>query len=345
MGHENLNTPQIQTVTPSASNFKLWLHTYQPWHIAQSVSSCASEVLSTHKSSSQHLKALPWLWRMAQEYKFSTADGKHASFYNRPTPVFQLMGQTAPFNNNRARNNQEGSILNVPDCEERQQISPRNNRNDENQQGRSRHANSRVRDSQMSNIISHNSETGTQINQIDMDEAATDRAERALLVVGGQTAGKEFYRTTAQAYQSGDFNQKKKLTKRMQPQENIISPINGSSLSYAQTSPASAITIENVVDNDANSTADPLIEKVRNTLAKRGATGVLGMGRLFRIMDDDDSKSLSMPEFKKAMRESSLVLQDKELSYLFKLFDTDANGSISFNEFMYILRVSYHFDV
>ena len=65
-----------------------------------------------------------------------------------------------------------------------------------------------------------------------------------------------------------------------------------------------------------------------------------GMARLFRIMDDDDSKSLSMAEFKKAMRESSLMLQDSELTALFKLFDTDSSGTISYEEFMHILRVS-----
>jgi hypothetical protein len=279
---------------------------------------------------------------MAQQYKFSTADGKHASFYNRPTPVFQLMGQTAPFNSNVARRNQGDCDPIISDIEERQQTSPRSDRYDENQQGRSRYANSRVRDSQMSSIFLHDCEVETQIDQAEMDQAAIDRAERALLVVGGQTAGKDFYRTTAQAYKSDDFNQKKVMTKRMQPQDNIISPIDGSRLSYTKTSPPSAITIENIEENDSNSTADPLIEKVRNTLSKRGATGVLGMGRLFRIMDDDDSKSLSMSEFKKAMRDSSLVLQDKELTYLFKLFDTDSNGSISFNEFMYILRVSHN---
>ena len=64
------------------------------------------------------------------------------------------------------------------------------------------------------------------------------------------------------------------------------------------------------------------------------------MARLFRIMDDDDSKSLSMAEFKKAMRESSLMLQDSEMTALFKLFDTDSGGTISYEEFMHILRVS-----
>ena len=281
---------------------------------------------------------------MAQQYKFSTADGKHASFYNRPTPVFQLMGQAAPFSNNSSRNNHEERNLRNPDSEERPLASPRIDRSDESQQGRSRHANSRVRDSQMSNIISHDCDMGSQIDQVDTDEAAIDRAERALLVVGGQTAGKEFYRTTAQAYQSGDFNQqKKKPMKRMHPLENNVSPIDGSNLSYVQTSAISATSIENDVENDTSKIADPLIGKVRNTLANRGATGVLGMGRLFRIMDDDDSKSLCMSEFKKAMRESSLLLQDSEMTYLFKLFDTDANGSISFNEFMYILRVIYNF--
>jgi hypothetical protein len=46
-----------------------------------------------------------------------------------------------------------------------------------------------------------------------------------------------------------------------------------------------------------------ILGKLRAELKSRGASGIVGLGRKFRIMDDDGSKSLNMAEFKKAMRE------------------------------------------
>ena len=64
-----------------------------------------------------------------------------------------------------------------------------------------------------------------------------------------------------------------------------------------------------------------ILERLREELARRGARGIVGIGRKFRIMDDDGSKSLSLGEFKKAMRECSLDLTDTEMRMLFQHFD------------------------
>lgn len=37
-----------------------------------------------------------------------------------------------------------------------------------------------------------------------------------------------------------------------------------------------------------------LLEKFKDKLKQRGAKGVLGLQRVFKTMDDDDSKSLSL---------------------------------------------------
>ena len=49
-----------------------------------------------------------------------------------------------------------------------------------------------------------------------------------------------------------------------------------------------------------------LVSKLREELKGRGAHGIHGLGRKFKIMDDDGSKSLSMAEFKKAMQEMNI---------------------------------------
>lgn len=59
-----------------------------------------------------------------------------------------------------------------------------------------------------------------------------------------------------------------------------------------------------------------LVAKLRVELKSRGAHGIHGLGRKFKIMDDDGSKSLNMAEFKKAMQEMNIKsLNEADLRY------------------------------
>jgi len=77
-----------------------------------------------------------------------------------------------------------------------------------------------------------------------------------------------------------------------------------------------------------------VLERLRATLAERGARGIVGLGRKFRIFDDSGNGSLNVEEFKKAMQECALQLAGAELESLFKYFDKDASGDIDFEEFL-----------
>ncbi len=45
------------------------------------------------------------------------------------------------------------------------------------------------------------------------------------------------------------------------------------------------------------------LAKVRTKLASRGSRGIIGMGKQFKIFDDNNSRSLDFYEFTKAMKE------------------------------------------
>ncbi len=82
------------------------------------------------------------------------------------------------------------------------------------------------------------------------------------------------------------------------------------------------------------------LDQLREQLIARGARGIVGLQRKFRIMDDDNSKTINLVEFKKAMKECSLSLTEQQLNSLFTTFDRDRNGSIDFDEFLVGIRVS-----
>jgi uncharacterized tellurite resistance protein B-like protein len=107
----------------------------------------------------------------------------------------------------------------------------------------------------------------------------------------------------------------------------------GGSISNLSTTMSKA----NIKPIDSASYVKPL-QQLKAALKERGATGIIGLGRLFRIMDDDGNKSLNVNEFKKAMSEFNLHLNDDEIKQLFDYFDKDRNGTIDYEEFIQSLR-------
>jgi Ca2+-binding EF-hand superfamily protein len=86
------------------------------------------------------------------------------------------------------------------------------------------------------------------------------------------------------------------------------------------------------------SNMDELVERLRNKLASRGARGIIGLGKQFRIMDDNNSRSLDLYEFTKAMKDYMLGFSDSEIRSLFSYFDVDRGGSVDYDEFLRQLR-------
>lgn len=84
----------------------------------------------------------------------------------------------------------------------------------------------------------------------------------------------------------------------------------------------------------------PLLTTLKKCLASRGANGILSLSKRFKIMDDDNSKTLDRKEFTKGMLDLGLRgLTPTDILELFKMFDIHGDGTIDYDEFLNLLRV------
>jgi len=65
---------------------------------------------------------------------------------------------------------------------------------------------------------------------------------------------------------------------------------------------------------------------------------MIGLQRQFKIMDDNNSKTLEKDEFNKALKDYQLGFTEAECTALFKYFDVDSSGTISIDEFLRAIR-------
>ena len=84
--------------------------------------------------------------------------------------------------------------------------------------------------------------------------------------------------------------------------------------------------------------AEELVERLRTKLASRGARGIIGLSKQFRIMDDNHSMSLDKYEFSKAMQDYMLGFSEGEIARLFTYFDYDRSGLVEYDEFIRTIR-------
>jgi Ca2+-binding EF-hand superfamily protein len=77
-----------------------------------------------------------------------------------------------------------------------------------------------------------------------------------------------------------------------------------------------------------------LINRVADKLKARGARGIIGLGRSFRVIDDNNTGTLDKNEFAKAMRDYRITDDNEEIEAIFLTFDADKTDSISYDEFL-----------
>lgn len=81
-----------------------------------------------------------------------------------------------------------------------------------------------------------------------------------------------------------------------------------------------------------------LMDCFRESLKARGARGIAGLSRKFRIADDNGNGLIDLKEFTKVVSEHGFNWTAAQIKLLFDSFDHDKSGSITFDEFLVAVR-------
>merc|ERR1711865_989129 len=85
--------------------------------------------------------------------------------------------------------------------------------------------------------------------------------------------------------------------------------------------------------------SDMVVSKFREIILNRGgSSGIHSLGRIFRIMDDDRNRRISVDELSYGLEDYGLSMGKKDLQLLLAAIDKDNTGGISFDEFLSAIR-------
>jgi hypothetical protein len=90
--------------------------------------------------------------------------------------------------------------------------------------------------------------------------------------------------------------------------------------------------------NNTTSELEQMMGLFRDRIKARGARGIIGLQRIFKIMDDDNSKTLSLVEFSKACRDFRIGISEEYIPTIFNAFDLNNDGTLSIDEFIFAVR-------
>ena len=80
------------------------------------------------------------------------------------------------------------------------------------------------------------------------------------------------------------------------------------------------------------------MQAIREKMLTRGTRTIVGLGRTFKIFDDNGDKTLDRNEMLKAMTDLRLGFDQDELKRTVLMFDRNGDGFVDYEEFLYGIR-------
>jgi Ca2+-binding EF-hand superfamily protein len=83
-----------------------------------------------------------------------------------------------------------------------------------------------------------------------------------------------------------------------------------------------------------------LVNDIKKTLCDRNSLSIRGLAQVFKQIDANKNRNLELSELENGLRIIGINLNEEQCVALLKHFDKDGNGTINFNEFLNVIRVS-----
>lgn len=77
-----------------------------------------------------------------------------------------------------------------------------------------------------------------------------------------------------------------------------------------------------------------MLQRIQDKCTARGERGLFGLKRLFQTFDSDNSGTLEFKEFKRAVQDFKLEVEEQDIQNIFKSFDANGDGVLDLGEFM-----------
>ena len=78
---------------------------------------------------------------------------------------------------------------------------------------------------------------------------------------------------------------------------------------------------------------EEIFARIRAKIVQRGSPGIQGLGRVFRIADDDGNRLIDLRnEFPKLMADMGVLLNRGEMNAICNLMDRNGDGTIDYDE-------------
>jgi Ca2+-binding EF-hand superfamily protein len=81
-----------------------------------------------------------------------------------------------------------------------------------------------------------------------------------------------------------------------------------------------------------------LINDIKSKLQARGTLGIRGLGRMFRILDNNGNRTLDIKELQYGLGDFGVYVDDEQAKIILNYFDRDRNGVVNYDEFLRAIR-------
>ena len=81
-----------------------------------------------------------------------------------------------------------------------------------------------------------------------------------------------------------------------------------------------------------------MINDIKSKLSARGTLAIRGLGRMFRILDNNRNRQLDLNELMWGLKDFGVALDEEQAKTILAFFDRDRSGTVNFDEFLRALR-------